>query len=200
MVQSGLYGDDSENEIVMKWMSKVILMVCCAALLCGCGNMKLRRQMKDFMGRKVVFPQELMEICAGRTRSVCVSMECPILVLFYGKDECSSCAINHLYDDLSGFEELENVDNCKVMVLFSLTMDEEQVEVPEKIRELKFPFPIYVDAYGDFYRVNAVFPSDKRFHSFLLGADGHPVLIGNPLSNEKLRELFDRIVVGMSNQ
>lgn len=189
-----------KNEIVMKRMSKFILMVCCAALLCGCSNMKLRRQMKDFMGRTLVLPSELFEILDGKVRSVDVSMECPILVLFYGKDECSSCAINHLYDDLSGFEELENVDNCKVMVLFSLTTDEEQVEVPEKIRELKFPFPIYVDVYGDFYRANADFPSDKRFHSFLLGVDGHPVLIGNPLSNEKLRELFDRIVVGMSNQ
>lgn len=113
MVQSGLYGDDSENEIVMKWMSKVILMVCCAALLCGCSNMKLRRQMKDFMAHKIVLPQELMEICDGRTRPVCVSVDSPMLILFYGKNECSLCAINHLADDLDEIKWWKNLGNVK---------------------------------------------------------------------------------------
>lgn len=191
MVQSGLYGDDSENEIVMKWMSKVILMVCCAALLCGCSNMKLRRQMKDFMAHKIVLPQELMEICDGRTRSACVSFDSPMLILFYGKNECSLCAINHLADDLDEIKRIEELRRCKVLIFFSLTTEDEQIEIPERVRESEFSFPIYLDLYGDFYRYNAEFPDDERFHSFLVGTDGYPVFIGNPLKDSRLRKVFN---------
>ena len=180
-----------KNEIVMRRMLKFILMMCCAALLCGCSNMKLRRQMKDFMGRKVVFPQELMEICAGRTRSAYVSFDSPMLILFYGKNECSLCAINHLADDLDEIKRIEELGRCKVLIFFSLTTEDEQIEIPERVRESEFSFPIYLDLYGDFYRYNAEFPDDERFHSFLVGTDGYPVFIGNPLKDSRLRKVFN---------
>ena len=180
-----------KNEIVMRRMLKFILMMCCAALLCGCSNIKLRRQMKDFMAHKIVLPQELMEICDGRTRPVCVSVDSPMLILFYGKNECSLCAINHLADDLDEIKMVEKSGQCKVLILFSLTTEDDQIEIPEQIRESKFSFPIYLDLYGDFYRYNAEFPNDARFHSFLVGTDGYPVFIGNPLKDSRLRKVFN---------
>lgn len=180
-----------KNEIVMRRMLKFILMMCCAALLCGCSNMKLRRQMKDFMAHKIVLPQELMEICDGRTRPVCVFVDSPMLILFYGKNECSLCAINHLADDLDEIKMVEKSGQCKVLILFSLTTEDDQIEIPEQVRESKFSFPIYLDLYGDFYRYNAEFPNDERFHSFLVGTDGYPVFIGNPLKDSRLRKVFN---------
>lgn len=180
-----------KNEIVMRRMLKFILMMCCAALLCGCSNMKLRRQMKDFMAHKIVLPQELMEICDGRTRSACVSFDSPMLILFYGKNECSLCAINHLADDLDEIKRIEELGRCKVLIFFSLTTEDEQIEIPERVRESEFSFPIYLDLYGDFYRYNAEFPDDERFHSFLVGTDGYPVFIGNPLKDSRLRKVFN---------
>ena len=180
-----------KNEIVMRRMLKFILMMCCAVLLCGCSNMKLRRQMKDFMAHKIVLPQELMEICDGRTRPVCVSVDTPMLILFYGKNECSLSAINHLADDLDEIKMVEKSGQCKVLILFSLTTEDDQIEIPEQVRESKFSFPIYLDLYGDFYRYNAEFPDDERFHSFLVGTDGYPVFIGNPLKDSRLRKVFN---------
>lgn len=80
---------------------------------------------------------------------------------------------------------------CKVIILFSLTTVEEVLDVPSHIKDLNFPFPVYIDEFGEFYRQNKDFPSDRRFHSFLVDADGHPVFIGNPLSSEKLWEVFE---------
>ena len=132
-----------------------------------------------------------MEICAGRTRSVCVSFDYPMLILFYGKNECSLCSINHLADDLGEIKRIEELGRCKVLIFFSLTTEDEQIEIPERVRESEFSFPIYLDLYGDFYRYNAEFPDDERFHSFLVGTDGYPVFVGNPLKDSRFRKIFD---------
>ena len=171
----------------------ILCSVLCNTAFVSCGNQDLRKQMREFMSKEIVMPVELTEIKDGHMRSVKMTTDEPMLIVFYGKDECSSCAINHLNDDLSGFADIEQSGKCKVVILFSPSEDD-VLDVQEQIRELKFPFPIYVDMYGDFYRINEDFPSDRRFHSFLIGKDAHPVFIGNPLHGEKLSIVFDKVL------
>ncbi len=159
-------------------------------LFSSCGHYRLRQQMKSFMERQIVLPTEMIKITEGHTVSAVIASDKPELVIFHGKDECSSCAINHLYDDLPGLKEIAENRNCEVVLLFS-PAQEDILEVQEQIRDLKFPFPIYLDLYGDFYRLNEDFPADARFHSFLIGKDGHPVFIGNPLHGSALQEVFE---------
>lgn len=173
-------------------MRKVILIFICFICFVGCGNRDLRNQMRAFMSREIVLPSVMSEICSGKIRGVDnMVIDVPTLIMFYGKEECSLCAISHLYDDLSGFQKINDVMGCKVIILFSLTTVEEVLDVPSHIKDLNFPFPVYIDEFGEFYRQNKDFPSDRRFHSFLVDADGHPVFIGNPLSSEKLWEIFE---------
>lgn len=171
----------------------IILLTLCDMFFVSCGNQDLRKQMREFMSKEIVMPVELTEIKDGHMRSVRMTTDEPMLIVFYGKDECSSCAINHLNDDLSGFSEIEQSGKCKVVILFSPSEDD-MLDVQEKIRELKFRLPVYVDLYGDFYRLNKDFPSDRRFHSFLLGKDAHPVFVGNPLHSDKLSEIFEKVL------
>ena len=42
--------------------------------------------------------------------------------------------------------------------------------------------------------MNRDIPDDRRFHSFLIDVDGHPVYIGNPTANDELLALFDEII------
>ena len=134
----------------------------------------MRKDMRAFMDSQIVFPNEVVTIKEGRYLSTRITCAKPLLVLFHGKEECSSCVINHLYED-------------------------EMLDIQEQIRDLKFPFPVYIDLYGDFYRLNANFPSDKRFHSFLLGKDGHPKFVGNPLEGESLMLVFEKVLKKIDN-
>jgi len=179
--------------VIRNAVSAVIL---CAVL--GCSQQSLRREMKEFMSNEIALPVELTEIKDGHMRSVKMTTDEPMLIVFYGKDECSSCAINHLNDDLSGFVDIEQSGKCKVVILFSPSEDD-QLDVQDQIREQKFPFPVYVDLYGDFYRINKDFPSDRRFHSFLLGNDAHPVFVGNPLHGKKLYKVFEKVLKNKQN-
>lgn len=183
----------------MNRLSKMFLgLLLCCTVLVSCGDWELRRQMKSFMAQVITLPSELQEIKCGSISPVTITMSNSTMVFFYGNDECSSCAIDHLKDDLLGFVDIEQSGKCKVVVLFSLSEDD-QLDVQDQIRELKFPFPVYVDLYGDFYRINKDFPSDRRFHSFLLGNDAHPVFVGNPLHGKKLYKVFEKVLKNKQN-
>ena len=178
----------------MSRLSRIICaMVLCGVVFAGCGNRELRKQVSLFMAHKITLPSELLEVKCGSISPVTIAVDKPMLIFFYGNEECSSCAVIHLKDDLSGFVDIEQSGKCKVVILFSPSEDD-LMDVREQIRELKFPFPVYVDLYGDFYRINKDFPSDRRFHSFLLGTDAHPVFVGNPLHNNELSKIFDKII------
>ena len=183
----------------MNRLSKIFLgLLLCCTVLVSCGDWELRRQKKSFMAQVITLPSELQEIKCGSISPVTITMSNSTMVFFYGNDECSSCAIDHLKDDLLGFVDIEQSGKCKVVVLFSPSEDD-QLDVQDQIRELKFPFPVYVDLYGDFYRINKDFPSDRRFHSFLLGNDAHPVFVGNPLHGKKLYKVFEKVLKNKQN-
>ena len=183
----------------MNRLSKIFLgLLLCCTVLVSCGDWELRRQMKSFMAQVITLPSELQEIKCGSISPVTITMSNSTMVFFYGNDECSFCAIDHLKDDLLGFVDIEQSGKCKVVVLFSPSEDD-LMDVQEKIRGLEFHFPICVDFYGDFYRLNKDFPSDRRFHSFLLGNDAHPVFVGNPLHGKKLYKVFEKVLKNKQN-
>ncbi len=157
----------------------------------GCRDYSLRKDMKEFMKREIEFPTELLKYTDGLVSDGTISFDRPALVLLYGKDICAGCAINQLFDCSTGLKQIEQSEKCKIVILFSPAEDN-VLEVQEELKEAKLPLTIYVDQYGDFYRLNKNFPSATLFHSFLLDTDKHPVCIGNPLSNDKLMNVFKR--------
>lgn len=57
---------------------------------------------------------------------------------------------------------------------------------------VKFQFPIYVDLYGDFYRINKDFPSDRRFTNFgIFDGMADRLAILYPQLRRNFRYLYD---------
>ena len=71
---------------------------------------------------------------------------------------------------------------------------EELANIRLSLSASRFYHPIYVDTSGIFIRENPHLPHNPLFHTFLLDEDNRVVLVGNPLENEKIEELFWKIV------
>lgn len=50
-------------------------------------------------------------------------------------------------------------------------------------------YPFVYDEEGRFLKYNEL-PLDSRYHAFLLNQNGEVVLVGNPIGNDKLWELY----------
>lgn len=53
---------------------------------------------------------------------------------------------------------------------------------------------VYVDTLGLFAKQNPYLSSNTIMHTFLLDEDNNVLLVGNPLENEKIEEMFWQIV------
>lgn len=138
--------------------------------------------MEKFVGNEVVFPNIWQQNETVDAK----------LIIWFDSTECGSCRMNRLYewenDPVMHYAQALK-DRFDVILVFS----------PKKqdVRSLKFAlegydvsFPVIIDENGDMPRLNPDIPEDKRFHSFLLDKDNNVVLVGNPLGNEKLWELY----------
>lgn len=167
-------------------------------LAVSCCN-SLPRELREFMALEISIPSDMLCIEEGHVISASAVSDSAVLVIYHGRNECSSCTIAHMYDNLSALEEISSCGKCRVMVIFSPPEDD-VLDIIDKIRALKYPFPLYVDQYGDFARLNPDLPADKRFHSFLIGSSRHPVFVGNPSGSGRLYALFVKVLGSLEKE
>lgn len=89
------------------------------------------------------------------------------LVVFYAPEACNSCGYNNLY------------------------LWEEMVELTSDGR-----YEVWLDSAGRFLKDNPEYAGNRRFSTFLLDSSGKAVLMGDPLFNEALYQLY-RQTIGM---
>jgi hypothetical protein len=66
-------------------------------------------------------------------------------------------------------------------------------KIDEVIRTLdvwEFDYPLLLDGSGAFSAANPHIPTDNRFHTFLIDKNGKVVLVGDPVNNPALWELY----------
>lgn len=62
------------------------------------------------------------------------------------------------------------------------------------IQSIQLNSIIYVDTTQHFRRHNPNIPSDVMFHTFLLDSDNKVILVGSPIQNNRIQNLFKKII------
>ncbi|MBR2195950.1 MAG: hypothetical protein IJ911_10090 [Salinivirgaceae bacterium] len=60
-------------------------------------------------------------------------------------------------------------------------------------------YPIFIDTANQFYKLNPHIPDNKLMHSFLLDSEGKVVLVGNPIQNQAMFDLYKKTIEEMIN-
>ena len=119
------------------------------------------------------------------------------LVVFTDSTECTSCNVSRI----SNWEEVTQdffFDSCRsarLVFIFSPSQKKIQ-EVRQIVEESSVDWPIYLDTANVFQRSNKQIPDNQLFHVFLLNENNEILCVGNPLYNEKLRNIYKRIIKG----
>lgn len=104
------------------------------------------------------------------------------IVYYLNHEGCTPCKLqpnrwNHFINMLDSL--------ANVRVFFILESDSSVFN--------EFDLPIYYDSKNVFFYKNNL-PSDPRFHCFLLDENNKVILIGNPVQNPKIKELYLRTI------
>lgn len=171
--------------------SRLILLLLAALLaLPGCGEQTpAMKEYKQFLRSRVTLPERMTRIGQGVREDVSYKRSGrPLLVNYYGPEECSSCAVSHMRDNIK-FLNMSRRDGDFDFIVIMAPPEEERERVIEQALAMSLSLDIYMD---DAYHLESlgVIPSDAALHSFLLDADGKPVFVGSPLWNEASKARF----------
>ena len=176
---------------MLKSILKPLLSLLSLCMIMSCGHVSLSRQLKSFCRETIVIPDELTEVCGHSVSQISDKDKEFCFVTYLDSTSCSRCQINHLSDFIDLYEVADSVGVLDYLIVFS-PREEEYDDVVKELVISDFPYPVYVDYGGAFRKANGCIPDDRRFHSFLLDSDGHPVFVGNPVASRELWNLFEK--------
>jgi hypothetical protein len=168
-----------------------IVCLCLGLALISCKNRELRRELEEFVAKEIVVHDGMWQIVGGQD-SIFMNQTAEVTRLIVWVDSlgCSTCRINKM------FEYAEMVDYCKeidngFVPLFVFSPPHSMIgDVIYAMKFNEFDYPIIIDEKQAFPAANPHIPADSRFHTFLIDKNGKVVLVGDPVNNPALWELY----------
>lgn len=163
-------------------------------LLFSCERTDIKDEIETFMSAPVVLSLDSMQNVAKM--ELMDSVLCDYtLVNYIDSTNCTECAITHLTDWKYLREEISEKGLC-MSIVFVLSPPDSLIN---NTRNLLMQNPgqnsqIFIDTFRLLERKNPHLPKSGILHTFLLDRKGNVLLIGNPLKNDKIKELMYKII------
>lgn len=161
-------------------------------------KMNKEKEIEDLIlrweGRKIQFPKDLVFSIFGVDTIVSNYFDSDYKVVIYADNlGCISCKLK-----LSAWKkmisEFNEISDYKISFLFYLYPNYKE-EIIDILKQNNFNHPVCLDLDNTFYKLNNL-PFDEKFHVFLLNKKDNVLLIGNPVNNSKIRDLYMDIILG----
>ena len=143
---------------------------------------------KEWQGKQILFPENMVftRFASDTTNFVIPTSDYKVLV-FVDSIGCTSCKLQ-----LSRWKEFirytDSISQKNIPFLFFFQFDD-QWEIHSLLIRYNFDKPICLDRSDSLNQLNH-FPKDIRFQVFLLDKNNKVVVIGNPVHNPNVKELY----------
>lgn len=143
---------------------------------------------KEWQGKQILFPENMVftRFASDTTNFVIPTSDYKVLV-FVDSIGCTSCKLQ-----LSRWKEFirytDSISQKNIPFLFFFQFDD-QWEIHSLLIRENFDKPICLDRSDSLNQLNH-FPKDIRFQVFLLDKNNKVVVIGNPVHNPNVKELY----------
>ena len=171
-------------------------------LLCSCGGREKRDLlaiMEKWKEREIIFPENPVFTVQGKD-----TVDFPIgdtykIMCYVDTIGCVSCRLQlpkwkEFMATIDSLAMEDSLNAAPVQFLFFF-VPKKKIDVYYSLRTSKFTYPVCIDEKDSLNRLNH-FLSDERFQTFLLDKDNRVLVMGNPVHNPKIKELYLRIITG----
>ena len=180
--------------VLSSFFAAIFLIVLMTASSCSGKKQEIRRNIRELESHSVAIPAEMLLIKDGQMVFDRDTMQYHHqLLIWVSPEECSECRIAHLAELSPVREEISKHPSVDMKVILS-PREADVKSIINKIVEIKPEGKIFVDSDGLFGLMNQFIPAGVMYHTFLLDENNVPILVGNPLSGEKMFELFKKTI------
>ena len=184
----------NKNNFALKMKAKLSIigtMICLLFLGCKSEKEQVRDKIEEMKSRPIELCLDKMEC---RRNPLSKLNKKYTMVVYVDSAECSSCALSKLrfWNPLIAEAKKKQLDIDYVFILAPKKKDMEDVNVELEITDLQSS--IYVDTAFAFKKNNKDLPKENKYHSFLLNTEGKVILIGSPIANKKIMDIYKSTV------
>ena len=188
----------------MKQVSIIQIFICFCLFILACSCSESSRKKGDtaqviseWTGKEIRFPANIPCYVLGKDTlpELCrdsFQKEFKIL-LYVDSTGCTDCRLK-----LSSWKRLmaeaDSLFPGKLSYLFYLQFKKRK-EIDHLIQRDKFDYPVFIDAGNTLEQLNH-FPKQPEYQCFLLDKDNKVLLLGNPVLNLKIWELYKQAITG----
>lgn len=162
-------------------------------LLLSCTEHHRKKQIGQLFSTEIILP-DTSSLFNKALDSINLNIPAK-MVVYFDAETCASCALSRIWewDEVS---HITQASNGKYQTLFIFTPKQKDLSAVKRVfqgmhMESKL---VYIDDRQDFITNNPTIPEDAMFHTFLLDRKNKIVLVGNPVHNEKLWELYKNTI------
>ena len=152
------------------------------------------KTIKEWTGKEIKFPKELAITSIGRD-TTCIDLynDNFKILLYVDSSGCTSCRLK-LYEWKMIIDESDSIFLKKpefVFIFQPKKRDERELQII--LIQNGFDHPFFIDKDNEIGRLNA-FPSNSDYNCFLLDKDNKVIVIGNPVQNSGIWQLFKKVI------
>lgn len=157
----------------------IVIAILFLIIVLGCESNQRKQQLNakllEFHGKELKLP-----MFSGKDAS-------KLKISSFINGECSACV-----NDLLKWKEWVAKDSMNVdFVFYFYASDQTTMRFIDSVF-IKMDYPLIFDAEKEYLQYNKLLDENKMFQTFLLDQDNKVLIVGNPLHNEKLSELYHR--------
>ena len=151
------------------------------------------KMVAEWVGKTISFPADIECSYMGKD-TVCPDINTPYKVLVYiDSTGCTSCKLQ-MYKWNTLIKQAEDSMPGKISFRFYFQPKDEK-ELQFLLKKDSFTHPVYMDKDNKINEANK-FPANMDYQCFLLDKEDKVVMIGNPMLNPKIWELYKQTIVG----
>lgn len=169
---------------------KYIYSILCILLLAGCGHRNHHRRLVErMMAATIALPEETLRYGDGADRFDPASPA--KMVVYFDSEVCATCELSRIWE-WNEFAGIAETSEGRFQMLFVFAPRPDDLKAVKKaLRMVEGQNKlIFIDERQQFAAANPAIPEEGIFHTFLLDGDNRVVLVGNPVYNETLQELY----------
>lgn len=180
---------------------KYIYCIICSFFVLICFSCKNRTDREEqvgsliakWEGRTVIFPNNAVFTVLGRDTVSNNDLQSDYKVVVYADAVgCISCKLK-LSKWKKIISELGEVSDCKISFLFYLYPNSKE-EIVDILEQNHFNYPVCFDFDDSFNKLNKL-PDNEKFHVLLLDGENKVILMGNPVNNSKIKDLYLKVIL-----
>lgn len=171
----------------------VLLFVC---MNTGACHDNVKQEISRFRSHRIIIPADSMLLLQNERDRVIdnVSEKGMKLVVYSDSSGCSSCKTRNIYE-WEPYIRKANESGGALQLLFIFSpLTSEIAQLKYALASTALDCPVFIDTLGIFAQCNPHLPDNNLLHTFLLDEGHRVVLVGNPLRNKRLEEMYQKVI------